>query len=509
MKLSNFYTHFSHYFTNKFILILKLLSISLTSFSQQSISIQFEQIAFSDTDLIAPGRGAEEWMGMNQVIINPKNIFQKPADAYIRFEWGQIETAEKIYDFTYFDNICAKAIKNRQHFSFGVMSLCTSCSLKTVDGAKLIYPKYVHELMQKEAVKDWIYKGIWIPNWNSKHFLSAWEDLLNALNSHLQNTTIEGVRLFTIINYIDIRGYGNWGEWHSYPYKNEEPFESKPTISTLFKIINAHKNAFSKFRLIAMSDAFDTKNWSNIPVEIGYYLLTTQNDVGQFGWRRDNWGDPAVWFRDKLENNKNIFNGVAFKNLIMNKWKYAPIVGEPSSCCTINGGNCQYWELETQIKRYHASSFGNGNLESSNLECVKSNIRAASKATGYRIILEAGIINYQAAVNNLNIILKWKNIGIAPPYENWKVCFQLKNTKNKIVWSNHSSFELKSLSPNETATSLVDNFTLPNNLPTGTYQLFIIITDPYSYREPFPLAIKGRNPNGTYALAYINIKKNL
>jgi hypothetical protein len=508
MNLRKFCTLNSSFFTRKHILFFCFLSIGTITHSQQNIKLHFDQIPISDADLIAPGRGVEEWMGMNQINLYEANNSQKPPDTYTRFEWGQIETAKKKYDFTYFDAVCARAIKNKQHFSFGVMSLCTSCTPKTVEGAKLIYPEYLHNLMQKDVVKDWIYNGIWVPNWNAEDYLVAWEDLLNALNNHLQNTTIEGVRLFSIINYIDIRGYGNWGEWHTYPYKNEEPYANKPTVSTLLRIIDAHKNAFSNFRLMAMSDAFDTKNWSSIPAEVGYYLLTAQNAVGQFGWRRDNWGDPAVWYKDKLENNNTIFNGVVFKTLIMNKWKYAPIVGEPSSCCTNIGGDCPYWELETQIKKYHTSSFANGNLESANLHCVQSNIRAASKVSGYRIILEEGQIKYASKDRILNINLKWKNIGIAPIYENWSIYFQLRNTENKIVWTKHSILNLKSLIPYQYSTTTTDKFALPPSLSLGTYQLYLIITDPYSYRKPFPLAIKGRNPDGSYNLATIVIKND-
>jgi len=509
MKLRNYYTLFPKKFAQKFVFIFCFLLFKQISFSQQSYPLQFVPIPITDTDFIAPGRGAEEWMGMNQVNIPSENNLQKPYDAYLRFEWGQIETGNKIYDFTYFDAACAKAIKNNQHFSFGVMSLCTSCGLKIVDGAKLIYPQYVHDQMQKETAKDWVNSGTWIPNWNSQIYLSAWEDLLKAINNHLQTTTISGVRLSTIINYIDIRGYGNWGEWHSYPYKDLEPIANKPTVSTLLRIINAHKNAFPNIRLVAMTDAFETNNWGSIPAEVGYYLLTAQNAVGQFGWRRDNWGDPASWYLDKLENNNNTFNGVTFKSIIMDKWKFAPIVGEPSSCCTINGGSCQYWELETQIKRYHASSFGNGNLELPSSNCVRTNIRAASKASGYRIIVESGVVN-TAGVNggNLDIELKWKNIGVAPTYENWNVNFILKNASNNIVWSGNSSFAPKTLLPLQISTSIIDKFTLPATLPQGTYQLFLIITDPNNYRKPFPIAIKGRNTDGSYPLTTINIGLN-
>lgn len=509
MKLRNFYTPIVQYFTQKVKSILFLLLIGSSTLAQQTIPLEIVQIGVKDADYIAPGRGAEEWMGMNLVPIPAENAATTPADAYIRFEWGQFETDKNVYDFTHFDAACAKAIKNNQHISFGIMSICTSCSGKPTDGAKLLYPKYVHNQMQAEASKDWISTGIWIPNWNSESYLSAWENLLNAIGNHIQLTTLQGVPLRNIINYIDIRGYGNWGEWHNYPYKDSEPAANKATAKSLLRIINAHKTAFPNIRLVAMSDAFDVANWSNVPAEVGYNLLTASNNIGQFGWRRDNWGDPAVWYRNKLENNNTTYNGVTFKTLIMNKWKFAPIVGEPSSCCTINGGTCQYWELENQIVRYHTSSFGNGNLEAPNSVCVRNNIRAAAKAAGYRITIDKGTVTLDTkAAGQLQINIQWNNMGIAPLYENWNANFQLKNAGNTVVWTGKSSINLRTLMP-QSPTIVNDLFNLPTTLPPGNYQLFLVITDPNGYRKPLPISIKGRNIDGTYPLTPITLPKTV
>jgi len=476
----------------------------------QTTSLNFNEIPYSDPDFLAPGRGTEEWMVMNQVNIPLEGVNSQPHDAYYRFEWTNIEKSKGVYDWTVMDAAFKRAIDKGQKFSFGIMPMCSSCSGSLVNNAKLSYPLYLHNEMQSEASKDWIYNGYWVPNWNSSYFLTAWENMLKAVASHINNTYINGVRLASVVNYIDIRGYGNWGEWHNYSYGNNEPTANKATTSTLLRLIKSHQYAFPDIRLVALSDAFDTGNWSDVPAEVGYYLLTASNNAGQFGWRRDNWGDPAPWYRDKLENNNTFYNGHYFKDLIMNKWKYAPIVGEPSSCCTINGGTCQYWELEAQIRRYHTLSFGNGNLESPTSTCVRNNVRNAAKASGYRLLIRDGSISSSlSAGTQFTLKLNWQNVGITPTYEKWNVVYQLKNTANEIVWSGTSSFKPHMFLPQASPTLVQDNFTLPVTVPEGTYNLYLLVTDPASYRKPLPLAIKGRNADGSYLIQAVTVAKAL
>ena len=466
----------------------------------------FTQIPYSDPDFVAPHRGTEEWMIMNQVNVPIEGTYTNPMDAYYRFEWTQIETGKGIYNWTSFDAAFKRALDKGQKFSFGIMPLCSNCTGTTIDGGKLTYPTYLHYEMQGEAVKDWMYSGVWIPNWNSNNFLTAWENMLKAVSTHMNNTYINGIKLSTIVNYIDIRGYGNWGEWHNYPYGDAEPTANRATATSLLRIINAHKIAFPDIRLVALSDAFDVANWSRVPAEAGYALLTESNNVGEYGWRRDNWGDPASWYKNKFEYNTTTYNGKVFSDLIMNKWKYAPIVGEPSSCCTINGGSCQYWELETQVRRYHTLSFGNGNLEASTSTCVRDNIRKASKAAGYRLVAIGGTMTTSLVSGNpFSIQMNWQNVGITPTYEKWDVIYQLRNSSNTVVWSGTSVFKPNMFQPQTSATSIQDNFTLPSTIPAGTYNVVMIVVDPGKYRQPLPLAIKGRSTDGSYFIRSVNV----
>lgn len=499
----------SHFLFRISLLTFILLIFIGRDFSDAQTSFSFTEIPYADPDILAPHRGTEEWMVMNQVNIPTEGTYTHPMDAYYRFEWTDIETAKGVFNWTNFDAAFKRALDKGQKFSFGIMPMCSSCTGTSVDGAKLTYPVYLHYEMQTETIKDWIYNGLWIPNWNSNYFLSAWENMLKAVASHMNNTYINNIKLNTIVNYIDIRGYGNWGEWHNYPYGDAEPLSNRATVTSLLRIINAHKSAFPDNRLIALSDAFDISNWSRVPAEVGYELLTASNNIGEFGWRRDNWGDPAFWFKNKLENNTTIYNGKLFSDMIMNKWKNAPIVGEPSSCCTINGGNCQYWELETQIRRYHALSFGNGNIEASATTCVRDNIRNAAKAAGYRLLSTGGTMTTNLiSGNTFNIQLNWQNKGITPTYEKWNIIYELRNSSNIPVWTGTSIFKPYMFQPQLTATAIEDNFTLPASVPSGVYNLVMMVIDPSHYRKPLPLAIKGRNPDGSYLLRNVSVVAN-
>ena len=273
---------------------------------------------------------------------------------------------------------------------------------------------------------------------------------------------------------------------------SDYPAGTFPTVATLKKIVDAHTQGFPDYPLVAMIAAFDA-NWlqnTMNPPEIAHYILTQRNNWGLIGWRRDQWGATDGYVSSYLENNDRTFGGLVFKDSIMARWKSAPINGEPPGW---NPNN--FADLERQVRFYHAASFGNGNYGTTPTSTIKSRVRASSKACGYRMILEGGNLTLNG--NNLTVALNWKNIGLAPTYENWNVEFELKNSNNQTVWSGQSQFKPKWFLPSGTATIVTDNF---SSLPPGTFKLNIIIKDPNGYRDPLPLAITGRNSDGSYPI---------
>jgi hypothetical protein len=496
------------------VVVALLLAIALPA---QSISsnLSFSAIPISDPDFAAPFRGANHWnrfmadwsTSQNQVPLP----YPRARDSYYRFRWSEIQTEPGVYNWTYFDRWVRNAIDNRAKFSFGIMPVSQGEGYMSVGGARLDFPLYLHNQMQSEANKDWIANGMWIPNWNSPSYLSACRSLLAAVRDHLNNTTYNGVRFVDAIGYQDIRLYGNWGEWHNWPYEYSTPAGRVATSATLNTLIDYYLTMFPDMFLVSMVSGYKAGGSASTPVDVSYKLLTASTSKGKLGWRWDTFGDND--YADVFEGNTGSYNGMRFDTAIVNRWRYAPIVGEPSSWydgVSNNGASSAYYRLigtprgqeGGQVEFYHVSMIGNGNYSSVSDAAMRSNIIEASKKMGYRIVLEGGGLSGQFQPGgSISVNLRWRNVGVAPVYEDWDVVFELQDQNSGTVrWRGNSLHELRLWLPSGTATNVTDNFVLPASLPSGTYRLVLKISDPKNYREPLPLAIRGRRTDGSYLL---------
>ena len=483
-----------------------MLTVMKQSGFAQTTALSFTQIPYSDPDLNRPGGGAEQWNDQNMSNIPIEGTSTRRLDKYFRFSWSMFESGQGVYTWTKFDQEINDAISKGQKFSFGIMTHypdAVSPHRLNYDGGYSVYPQYLHNLMQAETVKDWkASNGSWVPNWNSEAYLSRLLALNQAINDHINTTSYNGVAYKDVINYIDIRGYGAFGEWHSYTIvdqMSQYPAGTRATTTSLNRIIDAHVNAFPNFPLVIMVSAFDGNRLGNTmnPPEVAYYALTRRNNYGPVGWRRDNWGATDSYLRSYTDQNTITVNGMRLDTAIMNRWKYAPVVGEP--CC-----NADYADLENQVKRYHAVSFGNGNFSPN--ATINPNMRAASKAAGYRIVLEGGSIAASVSTGTaFPVTLQWKNVGLTQSYEDWDVLYELKNSAGTAVWSSVSAFKIKMFLPEATARAHTDNLTLPGSVAAGTYTLTVKVRDTDGFRSPMPLAITGRNSDGSYTLRSITV----
>lgn len=458
-----------------------------------------------------PGRAAEQWHAGNDVNVPVEGTNTQRTDYYRRWTWSAFETTvQGVYDWTEFDSAIADAVSKNQRFSFGIMTVCDGCSIDTVSGAQIAYPRYLHTLMQAEGNPDWRSDGngpsptggLWVPNWNSNNYLTRFEALLNAIANRIATQSVSGVPYSKVIQYIDIRGYGQYGEWHQCSIVSDSsqyPAGTRITVANQKRIMDAHKTAFPNYPLVCMIAVYEGQATGigcldNLP-DIGEYALTQTNTWGKYGWRKDSYGDTSAYLSTLLENNPGNQNGVDFNTEIMNRYQFAPIVGEPV------GGGTDYSTMTANVNLYRANSFGNANYNVTLTTALKNTVRAASKACGYRIVLNSGTVPLSIPQGAAFFItLNWQNIGLAPCYENWTVKFELR-TGATVVWTGNSSKQLKLFLPAGSGTLTTDNFTL-TGVSAGTYSLYIKIVDTAGYRtQPFPLAITGRNADGSYTLA--------
>lgn len=469
-----------------------------------------------EVDSIEPGRGAELWQASDQAMPYPSTSGFSPADVYYRFTWSGLEPSKGAYNWSNFDSKMNDAITKGQKLGFGIMTYYPDCEGDCPGG--MAYPTYI-----KNEGGGWGSGNNYVPNWNSEAYLSGYERLLKAMNAHIMSSSYNGVQYKNAINYVDVRGYGPWGEFHSVGIvnnMNDYPAGMRPTAATLIRIIDAHVKGFPDFQLVALFAAFDANYLQHTmnPPEVGYHALTVRNNVGLLGWRRDNWGITDSYFRAYTDQNNRGINGLNFANEIMNRFRYAPVNGEPmngpdpglansNGSAVGSGGGCAYFDLAAQIKFYHAASIGNGNFWGySTSSCQRANISAAFRASGYRIVINGGsFISSVASDRKLTVKLNWRNLGVAPTYEKWNTMFELRNASGGVVWSGQSAHVMRLFLPAASDTVVQDTFALPTSIAAGNYTLHVVVRDPNGYRKPLPLNIQGRGSDGAYYLGAVKV----
>lgn len=478
-------------------------------------TINLTPLSFA-TDIIRPGAGPEGWHNESARIPYPVESqnrgTENSLDNYHRFLWTEIQNGDGSYRWDYLDGLIQRAITKGQKFSFGIMPFRSDREFIEVsyDGGQSGYPEFLHKQMQGEPAnsRDWkTSDGVWVPNWNSANYHKALRDRNTAVKDHLEKTTFipnsgphkgKTITFADAIYYLEIRGYGNWGEWHTGDITdwNGYPAGRQPTVAGLKGIVDAYTQVWDKWPLVIPIAAFNGGS-SGIPLfipyaEFAYYVLTTKNAWGRIGIRKDQWGAPDSYLAQLAENNNVSYNGVVLKNLIMEVYKTGIVCGEPYP------GNLDMTDLMRQVQLYHPTSIGNGNYGPypSNL-AVRDRIRAAFEACGYKIQIENG--NFTNTNSAISLTLTWRNGGICPAYEDWTANVLLKNASGAVAAQVASGFKPKFF--NTGSTTITDN--IPVSLPAGTYTLAIQVNE--KYREPMPLFNSGRQADGSYHIGTVTV----
>lgn len=458
-----------------------------------------------------PFAGVENWNGQDYASIPNAVNPAKRLDYYFRFLWTQLEGQTiNSYNWLVFDREINRAITNGQKFSFGIMLLCPGgCDPFNqpvfYGGSSSGYPLYLHNLMQAEPVKDAIINGTWIPAWNSNNLLSRIDALNIAINNHLNTTSFNGVLYKNVINYIDIRFMGSYGEWNHAgivdPLSNY-PAGMRPVVSAYKRIIDSHIIAFPDIQLVMLLAALDAERLNNTltPVEVTNYALNVRNNKALLGIRADQqgslqWNNADNYVRQYMENNNKSWNGGAvFSTLTMSRYKFAPLVGEPEN----NSDNPQLQTLVAEAQLYHRNSVGNGNFTRS--AAADQYMRNAASIMGFRLNITGGKIAYSTAA--VSVSLNWQNIGLVPVYEKWNTILEMVNSSGTVIKTVVSSFNPTLFLPAAGSTTFVDNM---GSAVPGSYTIKLTVKDPNNYRAPLPLNIKGRSADGSYTLGSFTV----
>jgi len=435
--------------------------------------------AIDDSPLLtSPMRGFYGWHGGIIPLPHPST------DGYQRFTWADLEPREGVYDFSKIDTILAQ-MPTGSRLAFGILMMDTCCSAHNGDDV----PSY----LMKQMPKGFRIKAdpgnyghvdtVYVPDWNSPYLLERWQKLFAALGKRFDGDPR--------IAWIDLRGYGNWGEghlaganayhWTQFPY--DDPAVNihgaeRGTLASRFSLVDAIIDAFPRTQLIAMTD----------DKEVLVHALKRSPLIGM---RRDSWG--ANMFGESLLGDLTGLD----RDLVLNRWQTAPFIVESYGWEKVFEAGLD--GIVKQVEDYHISAIGNGNFnveQWSDLPPEKQNalLRSGDRA-GYRYV-PVSIRYRQTTTCPLELELGWRNDGVAPVYEPWRIHVRLTSTDTR-----EGMADLPKIMPGET----IATATCLGKVPAGTYTLQMQVIDPRGSGRTIALPLKSTDKPDLYTLGTLTI----
>ena len=491
------------------------------------VSVRPEIIGVDEGAIQNAGCGTEIWHGgphngETRLVQTAVSVSDYSVNSMIRVAWYDHEAEEGGYLFAKMDKNFEYCIQYGQKLNIGCFVTSTNRGI-TIDGGLCAYPAYVHEALQSSEQKDIKYTTSrgnitrWEPNFENPYFFQRYDVLLGAFAEYLEGSqTFDGktIERKKLVRYIEMRHFGFWGEG-AYP-KRLVPSNSE----CLIRFADAFARHFPDIRLLVPTNGmvYSPPTYDTIK-DYHFHLLTAKNDVGLFGIFRDNWGwDENLSYVQKLfyEANKYEKDGGKLYELLRDRWKSAPLTGEPLQALPKEGFR-PYSHLLDQVTYLHPVVIRNCNVSNGTKSYINptgynafddpqamDNFHKMYAIIGYRYLFTSAEIAWQD--DKLVIAMDWLNIGLTPTYEEWNVRYLIKDEAGKEIWTGPSSFDLRTLFPDENtppgvvnadvATTHTDRFT---NAPR-TGRLYLQITDPSGVSPHMALSIKGRTKDGMYLL---------
>lgn len=490
------------------------------------------------------GVGNDQWQEQSgsQIVSGYPN----PTVYYRRFTVPELVNPDGSITFTRFDSKLNAAIQNHMTFAFRIFTMyawpeCPDCfnftpvltgvdyrTGNTVSAMSACPQEWFTAMQAGPAPRPWISEsGDWVPAYNSTAFKTRLAALHEAINTHLMTGSFTPswsatpIAYKNVIEYIDVSGFGTWGEWHSYAscFNNvvttypgygltggddQVAGSSFPTIATLKAIIDAHKNAYDSFQLCIIINAFDAMRLPNtrIPAEVGVYAYQTRTASGRWMGRRiDHAGDDTGYDDFYLQDNPGNFGGYHMDTASNFRHRLAPFRGEPPGGPVFLNGVVQ-GRMPSQARKWHWASIGNGNYGQGNTPTGAGgdSVRLAFSIMGYHYRLTGG--SYTLTTSNFTVNLGWQNFGLTPTYDHYIVEYSLRNGAGATVWTGNSTFDPYLYATEQGNTTKTDVFARPA-LPAGTYTLWVRAKDRLGYRLPMQLQINGRDGNGYYPMGNV------
>jgi hypothetical protein len=422
----------------------------------------------TDELLKNPGKG---WMTMFKAAINDKHL---PADIpsslyYLRINWEEVHTGPDEYNWNPIDQAIREAQKGGQQIMIRLMPIWEKGNS----------PLWMKDLGFRGYQCN--LKGIkWVADLDDPHVQVQISKLIQEMGARYdQNPGVYGVE----INLLGIYGEGHFNNCPDIPMPKEK---------TQQWLADVHYANFPHQPIIGPIDSSRGK-------EITRYMYEKYGHAHGAGIFMDAWGDYSRRY-DHMEVKYPKWLTVIHGSEFWDSWERGIIKLEPSNIMN-QWRNDIPRSLQWALDR-HASFIGNKNAEFP--YDYKDKIRTALKRLGYRLVLRK--LEHSDPVSKgstMRIKLEFENIGVAPPYRDYYLAFQLRGSKTETYVSNKS---IKFWLPGKHNEQI--SFAIPKTLPPGNYEIAIGIVSPFDQQPIIQMPIRGKDGGGWYPLSKVFISND-
>lgn len=472
-------------------------------------------------------------------------------DASVRVPWRQLQPTDpstlppdapddRKFDFSVIDDALTKLASRNMRLTLRVVAYNSCCDTVYPNNTNIAMPDWMRPAATNYSgpQRYWWMPGVAqvVPNWNDPNYLNAFGQLLAALGRRYDGD--ERLSIF------EFSGYGDFSENHiSYlrdtlgapgPAPDESVAklgyysqfrDQNITAGAIRQLVAAHVNAFPHTQLVTTAlnpeivrqlIADDVTKKLSAPVGIRADCLGVQDPLPAWAERE---GSHYVESKDPLV--KALRDRLAAAPMIT-EWCQLPDKTDPRT----------YYEKGLQdVVKYHVSM-----TSSFNFPAVDSSTpmdpalyllwAQANVAAGYRYSVEARQESQSVKDGKATLGVTWTNYGAAAATENWVPGYRLIDFSGAVVRTFPATVALKTLvqspsgdgsrkEPVPASSTESVHIDLPGLAP-GHYTLCASV-DWQQHKPgashvvnypPMRLARDGRDGNGCYPIATLNLSRD-
>ena len=396
-----------------------------------------------------PGKGWIKY-GTSEEIYDPTGVLNQKvldysATGYSRYRWAVIEPEKGEYNWAPIDNAIEYWDSQNIRFAFGVMGLDTSNGNQTT-------PSWVVAEAQSAGEEVWTHTVGNNTVYNTHQgigsvYLKNYENFLKALAERYDGDPR--------VEFIDVRSYGNYGEFHRIYSEGLNPIG----IDGMKKHISMHTDYFKKTQIVVATGFCYHSNSTNTDESTTNVYLTPEEIYAMgVGVRND-----AGY---EIQEQVTAFSG------------HEPAILEQAP--HYNQHKFQYgFDINKYIECFEQSKFSYmdigewGNSSEAFVKDMEPVIKYLTNKMGYHFVMtNASIPSYAIPSRAFDIDLGWINKGITYLYKNAVIDIALLDEDGDVVTTFRSSAAPTSWAPGAEVVDTV-SVTIPENLPKGNYKLAV------------------------------------